>query len=463
MRRLCVLVLLLGVCAGGARAADLRVGAAAVTINPPEGTPLAGYYAPRGAGAVLDDIHSKALVLDQDGTRMALVVCDLISLPRRTVVEARELIEKRTGIPAGHVMISATHTHTGPVVAHGSAMDALTGAGSDLGRRYAEALPGLIARSVAEANGKLAPARLSAAVGREAGLSFNRRFFLRDGTVAWNPPKRDPAIVRPAGPIDPDVGVLYFQAARGEPVATYVNFAMHPDTTGGTAVSADYPGVLSRLLADCKGPGMLTVFANGCCGNLNHRDVAWADPQHGPAEAKRIGTVLAGVVCETYPRLRPVSAGPLRVRSEVVRLPLAPVTEADVAHAREVVIPGRAAKVSFLEQVKAYRVLDVAAREGRPWEVEVQVIALGDQVAWVSLPGEIFVELGLAVKKASPFPYTLIAELANGSIGYIPNKPAYAQGNYEVVSARCAEGSGERLAETAIRLLKELAPARKGP
>ena len=99
--------------------------------------------------------------------------------------------------------------------------------------------------------------------------------------------------------------------------------------------------------------------------------------------------------------------------------------------------------------------LDVAARDGKPWEVEVQVIALGDQVAWVSLPGEIFVELGLAIKKASPFPHTLIAELANGSIGYIPDKPAYPQGNYEVVSARCAEGSGEMLVEAAVRLLRK--------
>ena len=93
------------------------------------------------------------------------------------------------------------------------------------------------------------------------------------------------------------------------------------------------------------------------------------------------------------------------------------------------------------------------ARNGKPWEVEVQVIALGNEVAWVSLPGEIFVELGLAIKQASPFRYTMIAELANGSIGYIPDRPAYAQGNYEVVSARCAEGSGEMLVKAAVRLL----------
>ena len=97
-----------------------------------------------------------------------------------------------------------------------------------------------------------------------------------------------------------------------------------------------------------------------------------------------------------------------------------------------------------------------------PLEVEVQVIAFSDDVAIVSLPGEIFVELGLAIKKASPFKHTFIAELANGSIGYVPNREAYPQGNYEVVSARGEAGSGEMLVETALKLLEEVhaAPGR---
>jgi hypothetical protein len=108
----------------------------------------------------------------------------------------------------------------------------------------------------------------------------------------------------------------------------------------------------------------------------------------------------------------------------------------------------------FMEKVEAYKVLDVAAREGKPQEVEVQVIALGDDVVWVSLPGEMFVELGLAIKQASPFRHTFIAELANGAIGYIPNRPAYVEGNYEPISARCAAGSGELLVESAVRQLR---------
>jgi hypothetical protein len=434
-------------------AAELKVGAAATVITPPEGTPLAGYYSQRGSKTVLDDIFAKAIVLEVGDTKAALVVCDLISLPRHVVTEARRLIEKATGIPVAHVMISATHTHTGPVLMRESSLDDLVGASSDLGRRYTEKLPELIARSVADANKKLAPARASAAHGREEGISFNRRFHMKDGSVSWNPAKRHPDIVKPAGPIDPDVGVVYFDSPKNEALATYVNFALHPDTVGGEGVSADYPGVLSKQLGEYRGPGMVTVFANGCCGNINHRDIQWLDGQKGPREAHRIGTVLAAAVLRTNRDLKPMPTGSLRVAGEIVKLPLAPITDADVAAARETVKQVNDAKTRFMDKVKAFQVLDVHARQGKPWEVEVQVVALGDQLAWVSLPGEIFVELGLSIKKASPFAHTMIAELANGSIGYIPDTAAYPQGNYEVVSARCAEGSGELLVKAALRLL----------
>src|SRR5207245_4515691 len=109
---------------------------------------------------------------------------------------------------------------------------------------------------------------------------------------------------------------------RSKPIATYVNFAMHPDTVGGEAISADFPGVLSRLLADSQGADMITVFANGCCGNLNHRNINWPDAQKGPHEARRIGTVLAGDVCRAYPLLKLLKVAGLQVKSEMVPLQL---------------------------------------------------------------------------------------------------------------------------------------------
>ncbi|MCR4411853.1 MAG: hypothetical protein NUV77_05435 [Thermoguttaceae bacterium] len=461
MLRFLATALGLAVGVGSVSAGELRAGAAAVNITPPLGIGMAGYYHARGAQGTHDDLFAKAIVLEHEGRRAALVVLDLIATTRPMVEAARQEIEKTAKVPGDHVMLSATHAHTGPVLAGRGQREAAQGGGADIALRYSAELPGKIAQCVQLAASRLEPVRMFAGTGHEDRLSYNRRFHMKDGTVGWNPGKRNPNIVRPAGPIDPEVGVLLIEAADAKPpvraVATYVNFAMHPDTVGGQLFSADYPGVLARRLAEYKGPDMVTLFANGTCGNLNHLDVAWADPQKGPHEAARIGTVLAAAVLQTYKQVKPVKTGSLRAASQIVKLPLAKVTPEELDNARAAIARlGKKENVPFLEQVQAYKALEVAAREGKPLEVEVQVIALGDDVAWVGLPGEVFVELGLAIKKASPFRHTMIAELANNSMGYVPNRSAYAEGNYEVISARCAEGSGELLVETAVRLLKAL-------
>ena len=457
MKLLWVFVACICISSGSLSSADLRVGAASVLITPDKPMPLAGYYNARLSTNTHDDLFAKAIVLDADGQRGALVVCDLISLPRSTVVQAREIISRTTKVPGSNVMISATHSHTGPVLDSGSTRKTIDGGGADVVRDYTAQLPAKIAEAVRLAERALQPARLSAAHEHEDHLSHNRRFHMRDGSVGWNPGKLNTNIVQAAGPIDPDVAVLHFESPRGDAIATYVNFAMHPDTVGGLEFSADYPGALSRALAAYKGTNTVTVFANGACGNINHVDVHWSNPQKGHAEAMRLGTVLAGHVFKAYTRLQPLSAPTLRTRSALVKLALPKLNMGDVETARGTVARiGTKNPPKFIEQVHAFKVLDVAAREGKPQEVEVQVIALGDEVAWVSLPGEIFVELGLELKRKSPFKHTLIAELANGSIGYIPNAIAYEQGNYEPVSARCAKGSGELLVKTALELLNEL-------
>ena len=456
--------LLLLVAALPAPAGELRFGAAAVPITPPVGTPMAGYYSARGAEGVHDDLYAKALVLEKDGARAALVALDLISTPRTLVEEARRAIEEATGIRGRDVMISATHTHTGPVLrGRGPREDAL-GATTDLARRYSDELPAKIVDAVRRAEGRLAPATVAVGHGHEASIAFNRRYHMKDGTVGWNPGKLNPNVLKPAGTIDPDVPVVYFESADRRPLATYVNYAVHLDNIGGLQLSADMPTTVSKLLAEAQGPDLVTVYTSGCCGDINHIDVRSAEPQKGFENAARMGIILAGEVLRTWPHLKPIAPGALRTRSATVQLPLPKVEPGDVDKARQVVARRRgprSTQPSFLETVHAFKVLDVAAREGKPQEVEVQVVALGGDIAWVSLPGEIFVELGLEIKQDSPFPHTIIAELANGSIGYIPARRAYAQGNYEVVSARCAEGSGEMLVDTAVRLLKELHAANR--
>jgi neutral ceramidase len=442
-----------------AHAGELRVGTAAVVITPAIGTPMAGYYYARSAEGVHDDLYAKVLVLEQDGAKAALVALDLISTTPALVKEARREIERSSGLRGANVMISATHAHTGPVLSTRGLRETLLGGGTDLAVRYAAELPAKIANAVAQAEAALTPARVSAGRGREASIAFNRRFYMKDGTVGWNPWLLNPNILKPAGTIDPEVPVVYFESMDKKPLATYVNYAVHLDTVGGLLFSADMPHTLAKLLAEVKGPDMLTLYTTGTCGDVNHINVKWGEKQQGFKQAARMGVILAAEVLRTLPDLRLVAGKTLKTKSALIQLPLPRLEPNDIEKARATVkaFEGKDAKrPSFLESVGAFKVLDVAAREGRPNEVEVQVVAWGTDIAWVSLPGEIFVELGLAIKNGSPFKHTIIAELANGSIGYVPSRRAYPQGNYEVVSARCAAGSGELLVDAALRLLKDL-------
>lgn len=443
-----------------------KVGFGQVAINAPVGTPLAGYYHARGSDGVLDDLQAKTMLLDDGSIQVALVALDLISTTRSLVEEARAEIERRTGIPGSRVMISATHTHTAPELIHrgkrGEAMLADLPGAEEAAFKYSERLPGLIAQSVVLALSNAQPAALNVARGECPDLTFNRRFYMRDGSVGWNPGKLNPAITLPAGTTDPAFEVLLVEAPAakgtfGAPLGAYVNYPLHPDTCGGTRLSADYPGALSRRMAEYHGRNFITVFANGACGNLNHIDVSWARPQQGPGEGNRIGTLLAASIFRAYKQLAPVNGFILQATNRIVQLPLREITPADIEDARKDIVSATdKTRDGFMRLVRAYRNLDIEERKGRPWEVEVQVFALGNDIAWVSLPGEIFVELGLAIKKHSPFPHTFIAELANGSIGYIPDQRSYAEGNYEPESGRAAPGSGELLVQAALKLLEAL-------
>jgi hypothetical protein len=361
-------------------------------------------------------------------------------------------------------MVSATHAHTGPVLGGRGETGWFFGSENNLVREFTDGLPAKIAEAVKRAHAARQPVTVFAGEGQEDSLAFNRRYRMKDGTVGWNPGKLNPNIVKPAGPIDPALPVVYFEAPKRVPVAIYVNYTVHLDNVGGAEFSADVPYTVSKLLAEVKGANLVTVYTNGTCGDVNHVDVNSAEPQGGHANAARMGTIIAGDVLRLLPKLTAVQSRDLRCRSEMVELDLPELAPGAVEKARGVIAQVKAEggpKPKFMEQVEAFKVADVAAREGRPLSVEVQVIALGNDVAWVSLPGEIFVELGLAIKDSSPFRHTIVAELANGSIGYIPTSRAWPHGNYEVVSARCAKGSGERLVKTAARLLKELAKAHK--
>jgi len=447
-------------------AEPLKAGIAVVDITPPAGYRMAGYYSERRNTGTHDPLLAKAVVFQQGGVQAALVECDLVCMPAEVSSKARSLAEKNTGIPGRQIAIAATHSHTGPLFT-GSLRklwneQAIAREGKDAAEAfdYPAALVERLAQAIEQAAKNARPVNLAAGVGEQTGLAFNRRFHMKDGTVRFNPGRRNPDIVRPAGPIDPAVSILLLSdTATSKPIASLTNFAMHLDTIGGTEYAADYPYYVERQLRQQLGPDFLSLFATGTCGDINHIDVNGDNPLKGNAEAERIGTTLGQTVVATLPKLAEQREPSLAVRQKLIEVPAQQFSAAEVAKAKERMpkIGGR--ELTFLEQVETNKIVDVSQRyaDGKV-PLEVVAIRLSPHVAIVTLPGEVFVELGLAIKQASPFKTTLVIELTNDAPAYIPTKKAFAEGSYEIVNSRVASGGGEKLAELAISLLKELSP-----
>jgi hypothetical protein len=194
------------------------------------------------------------------------------------------------------------------------------------------------------------------------------------------------------------------------------------------------------------------LFGTGTCGDINHIDVT---KKERPA-SETIGKTLADTVRAKLPTLKAIARPALAVRSETVQVPLQRPTPDAVAKAHQDIAKVGTSDMEFLKQVEAYKILSLELRGGTTIPLEVQVLRLDGDTAAVFLPGEVFAELGLAIKRASPFPTTLVVELAQDSPEYVPAKKAFAEGSYETVNSRVAPGGGEMLVEAAARLLKSL-------
>jgi hypothetical protein len=420
---------------------------------------MSGYFRERLSTGTSNPLHAKAIVLGQGKERAALVFCDIIGLSLDVSSRVRRQVAEKTGIPAANILIAATHSHTGPLY-FGALRKyfhdlAVAEEGSDPYEKvdYSSELAAKIVKVITQANAEAKPIRLKVGVAEQKGLSFNRRFHMKNGTVRFNPGVLNPDIVRPAGPIDPEIGIVFFnEAGNDSAAAALVNFTLHLDTVGGTEYAADYPFYLEQSLRKKYGDEFVLLFGTGTCGDINHIDVT----KRERLKTDFIGNTLAQTVKTKAGSLKTVAEPALAVRSEVVEVPLQKYGPEKVAWAHESIKKVGTGELSFLEQVEAYKILALEMRNSETIGLEVQVFRLSSDVAVVGLPGEVFVDSGLAIKRASPFVTTLVIELCQDAPGYIPTKKAFAEGSYETVNSRIAPGGGEMMVEAAVRLLKEI-------
>ncbi len=448
-------------CSTANSAAKLSAGLAEVDITPPVGYRLSGYFIERQSTGVHDPLKAKALVLRQGDVTAAFVFCDLIAVPRSVSEPARKLVAAKAGIPAANVVITGTHTHTGPLF-YGTLRNyfheqAVARNGKDACEAvdYPAQLVEKIGQVVLKAAESMSPVALEvAATEQDPPLSFNRRFHMKDGSVRFNPGQKNPNVVRVAGPIDPQVGMVLLKAPEDRKLTACLTvFALHLDTTGGTLYSADYPFHLEKTLRVSLGNDLMSFFGTGTCGDVNHIDVT----VEGRRKAEEIGELLAKTVIAQVPKARPVEPAPLAVKSRTVEALKQQYSEEQRAQAAKDVALVGTGKLPFLKEVEACKIVDLARYPGTTIPLEVQAFRLGRDLAVVTLPGEVFVEFGLAIKKASPFETTLVVELANDVPAYIPTRKAFGEGSYETVNSRIQPGGGEAMADAAIEILKELA------
>jgi hypothetical protein len=368
------------------------------------------------------------------------------------------------------VLVHGTHNHSGPLTRELGA----SGLAGENDEPYLAMLERQIAGAVQQALSDLQPCRLRLTLGEAPGIAFNRRFVMAEGPVRTNPGKGNPGIVEPAGPLDervwtlcalPQAGAPDSAPPAARPLAVLVNFALHPAIAGGTEINGDFPTALEETLQALLGAPSPVVFANAPCGDINHVDVSHRRPQSGIAEARRVGTVLgasAGAsACRLVADWEPDAAETtLRGASATVDLPLRRPSEAEIARARQVIASGTRMTMvpgAGLEVVEAHRVVALADHwTGTHHRTEVQALAIGDDLAIVGLPGEVFAELGLDLRARSPFRHTLVLGLANEAIGYVPTRRAYEEGGYEPASSRLQPGGGELLVDAALDLLARL-------
>ncbi len=448
----------------------LRAGASAIDITPTKFPANAnGNMKPWAAEFAHDPLHARCLVLDDGATKIAIAVCDSCMIPRDLFDAAKAKAAQSTGIPADRILCSATHTHTGVTVTRVFQ--------SQVESEYCAYLTEKIAEGIFRAHAQLKPARIGWAVGNNPRQVFNRRWHLRPGSapadpfghgtdkVRMNPAPASTQLLKPAGPVDPELPILAVQALDGRPIALLANYSLH--YVGGVpprALSADYFGEFARQftrLIDAAEvePAFVGIMSNGTSGDINNVNFFEGAARREPFEQIRlVAADLAKSAHAAYKRIEWREWAPIEMRETEIELGVRRPTENELVRAKGILKQAGDGPNNDLRAIYALESLDLAEYPAAV-RVKLQAIRIGD-LGIVSSPCETFVETGLAIKRTSPLPITFTIELANGYNGYLPTAEQHALGGYETWRAKSsylAIDAEPKVRGTLLKLLDEVA------
>ncbi len=446
----------------------LMAGFARVNVTPPMGIHVRGYFKPRLAEGVLDELELNALALACGETKVLLISLDNCGYNKQILGGYRQSISERTGVPVECIFISATHTHTGP----GPALEGSSGEGS-LEYEYERFLDRKFVDVATFALNDLKPAKMGYGIGHAPNIAFVRRFRMKDGSVRTNPGVDNPDIVAPIGQVDERVGVIRFDQEGGQSLVL-VNFGDHPDVVGGNLISADWPGhtrrTVEKVLDNTK-----CIFFNGAQGDVNHVNVHprggylndmfmdFDDVARGYKHSEYMGRVVTAGVLQVFDKVQYEDVDTLRSIVMDIDIPFnkASADELPEAHRiHELHMAGKDHELPYTGMM----LTTVVAEAGRMVRLEhgpdsfampLIGVAIGS-VAMIGIPGEPFNGVGRALKETDEWGMVLPCCLTNGDEGYFPMEDSYAEGGYEARSSAFKAGVAERIIAGGKELLAKL-------
>lgn len=442
---------------------SLKVGFSRVDVTPMMGIDISGYFKKRLAEGVLDPLYANTVAF-RLGDGCAVMVCiDNCGIKQDQLLVYRKRIADKIGIPVCSVLISCTHTHTGPAV----------NMSGELVDEYKNFLGDKLEEGVSLAFADLKDAKMGYGVGNAPGIAFVRRFRMKDGSIRTNPGVDNPDIVAPIGDVDERVNVLRFTREGADDIVL-ANFGDHPDTVGGNKISGDWPS-LTRATLEKAIDNTKCIFFNGCQGDVNHVKVNptagdfngmfhdFDGCSRGYAHAKYMGRVVAGAIMQIYDKVNYVEVDSLKSIQREIPIPSNKPDPKDLPLAHkynDLHLAGKDSEIPY----KAMMLTTVVAEAARMVRLEnapdnfpmlFSAISIGN-VALFGIPGEPFTGIGRAIKEIEGWDLILPCCQTNAKEGYFPMTEAYLEGGYEARSSNFKAGVSERIVDAAKEILADL-------
>lgn len=423
----------------------LRAGFARTDITPQPGLPMEGYGdRNEPAQGVHDRLWGQIMLLEDGKSPVGLVILDLLAVDAAFTGEVRRKIESSLDLPGENFIVAATHTHAGPA---GMRLGTAANPSNPEFNALRAELSDKIINLVHQAKLNLQPARLSAAQAQAPRVLANR--------------------LDPDGPMDDAVSVLKVEDRKGRLIGVLVNYCGHPTVLNHNNLlySSDYPHYLRQAVHAELGVDAPVLFINGAAGDVSSRFTRRASTFE---EAERIGSRIGEAALQAVNHARPISTAPIKIANHTLSMQMRKIpslhearrrltqAEEKLNRLREQGMQGPRLRLAASEVHGSRAALHWAEQSPLPpIHAHLQTLGLGD-LALVTIPGELFVNLGMFIKQNSPFPVTLVGGYANDYIGYIASRQDYDEEGYEVRKTLLAQGAGEQLAGYAVRALKEV-------